>query len=84
MKIELSIPSGLFEAAEMLRKQLRVSRNRLFATALRDFLTKHEAEKATDRLNLVYGVEDSRLDGTTRRLQARVLKRTKWSFADRP
>jgi len=78
MKIELSIPNELFESAETLSKHLRMSRNRLYATALQDFVTKHGAARVTERLNMVYRVADSRLDGTTRRLQTRALKPTKW------
>jgi len=78
MKIALSIPDDLFESAETLGKRLGVSRSRLYATALADFVAKHQGRKVTERLDAVYATEDSRLDAATRRLQARSLARDGW------
>jgi metal-responsive CopG/Arc/MetJ family transcriptional regulator len=78
MKIALSIPDELFHSAETLCKRLGLSRSRLYATALEDFVAKHQAKKVTERVNAVYASEDSRLDRTTRRLQARSLARNPW------
>ena len=55
-----------------------MSRSRLYATALAEFLAKHRGRKTTDRLNAVYASEDSRLDSRLRRLQARSLGDTSW------
>ena len=78
MKIALSIPDELFDSAETLSKRLKVSRSRLYATALEDFVAKHQAKKVTERLNTVYASQDSRLDRATRRLQARSLAQHPW------
>ena len=78
MKIALSIPDELFESAETLSKRLGVTRSRLYATALADFVAKHQSRKLTARLDAVYATEDSRLDPTSRRLQARSLPRDSW------
>jgi len=78
MKIALSIPDDLFDSAETLGKRLGVSRSRLYATALADFVAKHQGRKVTARLDAVYATEDSRLDAATRRLQARSLPRDAW------
>ena len=78
MKIALSIPDDLFASAENLGKRLGISRSRLYATALADFVAKHQDRKVTERLNAVYATEDSRLDPATRRLQARSLPRDEW------
>ena len=51
MKIALSIPDELFDSAETLSKRLGLSRSRLYATALEDFVAKHQAKKVTERLN---------------------------------
>ena len=75
MKVALSIPDELFESAETLTKRLGVSRSRLYATALAEFVAKHRGRKITDRLNAVYGSEDSRLPKAVRRLQSRSLTR---------
>lgn len=78
MKIALSIPDALFESAESLGKRLGVSRSRLYATAMADFLAKHRGRKVTDRLNALYGAEEGRLDPDVRRLQRRSLERDTW------
>ena len=78
MKVALSIPNELFDSAETLSKKLGVSRSRLYATALAEFLAKHRGRKTTERLNAVYASEDSRLDSRLRRLQARSLGDTSW------
>lgn len=78
MKVALSIPDDLFDSAEALRKKLGVSRSRLYATALAEFLVKHRGRKTTERLNAVYATEDSRLDPRVRRAQARSLGESSW------
>jgi metal-responsive CopG/Arc/MetJ family transcriptional regulator len=78
MKVALSIPDDLFESAETLGKRLGVSRSRLYATALADFVAKHRGRKVTEALDRVYGTEDSRLDSRVRRLQQRSLDRDRW------
>jgi len=78
MKVALSIPDELFDSAETLGKRLGVSRSRLYATALADFVAKHESRKVTERLNAVHAAEDSRLDRRIRRVQARSLPRDSW------
>jgi hypothetical protein len=78
MKVAVSIPGDLFESAESLGKRLRVSRSRLYATALAEFLAKHQGRKVTDRLNQVYGTEDSRVDTRLARMQRRSLSPDAW------
>lgn len=78
MKVALSIPDELFETAELVSKRLGVSRSRLYATALAEFLAKHQSRKVTARLDAVYSGEDSGLDDTTRRLQGRSVSSKSW------
>ena len=78
MKIALSIPDELFESGEALSKRLGVSRSRLYATALAEFVAKNRGRKITERLNAVYASEDSRLPRAVRRLQGRSLVREPW------
>ena len=78
MKVALSIPDDLFESADALSKRLGVSRSRLYATALADYVAKHQTRKVTERLDAVYSAEDSRLDEPLRRAQARSLQRDSW------
>lgn len=78
MKVAVSIPDDLFEAGEALSKRLAVPRSRLYATALAEFVAKNQSRKITERLNAVYGTEDSRLPPAVRRLQAKSLTREQW------
>ncbi len=78
MKVALSIPDEIFESGETLSKRLGVSRSRLYATALAEFVAKNRGRKLTERLNAVYGSEDSRLPQALRRLQSRSLTREPW------
>ena len=78
MKIALSIPDDVFESAETLGKRLGVSRSRLYATAVAEFVAKHRGRKTTERLNAVYSTEESGVDETTRRLQHRSIDRESW------
>jgi len=75
MKVALSIPNELFESGETLSKRLGVSRSRLYATALAEFVAKNRGRKITERLNAVYASEDSRLTSALRRMQSRSLSR---------
>jgi len=78
MKVAVSIPEDLFDSAETLGKRLGVSRSRLYASALADFLAKHQSRKTTERLNRVYGDEESRLEAPLRRRQARAVGQDPW------
>ena len=78
MKIALSIPDDLFESGETLSKRLGVTRSRLYATALAEFIAKHRGRNITARLDTVYGSEDSRLPRSLGRLQRRSLARDPW------
>jgi antitoxin MazE6 len=78
MKVALSIPDDLFESGETLGKRLGVSRSRLYATALAEYVAKHQNRKVTARLDAVYATEESGLDRSIRRAQARSLPRDSW------
>ena len=78
MKVALSIPDELFERAETVAKRLGISRSRLYATALAEYVGKHRSRKITERLDAVYATAKSRLDPATRRLQKRSLPSESW------
>jgi metal-responsive CopG/Arc/MetJ family transcriptional regulator len=78
MKVAVSIPDDLFESAESVGKRLRVSRSRLYATALAEFLAKHQGRKITDRLNELYSAEEGRVDARLARLQRRSVAGESW------
>jgi metal-responsive CopG/Arc/MetJ family transcriptional regulator len=78
MKVALSIPDELFESAETLGRRLGVSRSRLYATALADYIAKHRGRKTTERLNAVYADQPSSLDAHVRRAQRRSVEPDRW------
>jgi metal-responsive CopG/Arc/MetJ family transcriptional regulator len=78
MKTAISLPDDLFAAAESLAAAQGVSRSRLFATALAEYVAKHRSRKVSERLNAVYAAEASALDPALRRAQARAVAKGKW------
>lgn len=78
MKVAVSIPDDLFKCGEQASKRLGVSRSRLYATALAEYIAKNRDRKLTERLNVIYGAVDSRLPAAARRLQGKSLTREPW------
>jgi metal-responsive CopG/Arc/MetJ family transcriptional regulator len=78
MKTAISLPDDLFESADALAKRLGVSRSELYATAVAEFLAKHQHAKVTERLDQVYGQQPSRLAPPLRRAQGRSLRPPAW------
>lgn len=59
MKVAISVPDPVFDAAERLARQRAVPRSRLFTEALEEYVSRHGSEAITDRLNAVYAIECS-------------------------
>jgi len=78
MKTAISLPDDLFASAEALAERLGLSRSRLFATAVAEFVAKHQTRKVTERLDAVYAAEPSALDPELRRAQRRRLPADRW------
>jgi len=62
MKIAISVPDPIFEAAERLAEQRSVSRSRIFTEALQAYLEVQGSDAITAKLNQVYEQEDSGLE----------------------
>jgi metal-responsive CopG/Arc/MetJ family transcriptional regulator len=78
MKTAISIPDPIFEQAEEVAKELRMSRSELYTTALREFLQEKQTAHVIERLNQVYAEESSNLDPDLVRMQASSLLREEW------
>ena len=78
MKTAISIPDPLFASADALARKLGISRSRLYATALAEYVAKQRYDRVTERLNAVYATEESRLPEDIRRAQQRLLLRQEW------
>ena len=78
MKTAISLPDSLFRSADGLARRLGMSRSRLFATAVAEFIAKHRADKVTERLNDVYATRTSGMDPLLARVQKRVSTPGEW------
>ncbi len=78
MKTAISIPDGIFAAAERLARRLHRSRSELYVTALRTYLEKCKQADVTERLNALYDEKPSRLDSALKTLQARSVGSEAW------
>ena len=78
VKTAISISDELFAAADRLAERLGISRSRLYARAVREFLARHRQAEVTAALDRVYGEDDSRLDPALVTLQALSLGDDEW------
>ncbi len=78
MKTAISVPDDLFRTAEAAARRLRVSRSKLYATALAEFLERREANAVTERLNEVYARRPAKLDSVLNRAQLSSIQKESW------
>jgi hypothetical protein len=78
MKIAISLPDPIFQAADTLAARLGVSRSGLIALALSEFIAKHRSSKVTEQLDAVYSATASRVDPGVRRAQRRAIGKDEW------
>ena len=64
MKVAISVPDPIFEAAERLAKQRRIPRSRLFAEALEEYVSRHGSDVVTAKLDEIYATEDSAMEAS--------------------
>jgi metal-responsive CopG/Arc/MetJ family transcriptional regulator len=62
VKTAISIPDGIYEQAERAAKRLGVSRSRLYAMAVAEYVAKYEIDEVTAKLNEVYATEPAESD----------------------
>ena len=78
VKTAISIPDPIFEAAEQLAEQLGISRSRLYATAVEQFVADHRLLDVTERLDAVYAENPAGVDPLFVALQSAVLDGEDW------
>jgi len=76
MKTAISIPDKVFRSADSLARRLGISRSQLYATAISEYLSKHQGKQVTEKLNSIYREEDSSLPPSLISLQSRSLPQT--------
>ena len=80
MKITISIPDRLFEAAERCAKRLGMSRSELYSKAVACYVDEKLSLSLRERLDAIYGVapESSQLDAETATIQSQSIATEKW------
>lgn len=73
MKVAVSVPDPVFQAAERVSRRMRISRSRFYAAAVEAFVRQHSEEDVTEQLNKVYAKSSSKLDAALE-----VLRREMW------
>jgi metal-responsive CopG/Arc/MetJ family transcriptional regulator len=74
MKVAISVPDPIFEAAEKISKRLGMSRSQLYARAVEAFVKTQRTVGLREALEAVYGSEPSRIDPAFEQLQAEALR----------
>ena len=78
MKVAVSIPDPIFDAAERLAKQRHMPRSQLVAEALQEYLSRHGSEAVTAKLNEVYAEQDSAVEESFTRAQIASIDNETW------
>ena len=78
MKIAISLPDPVFQAAERFAKERGMARSQLVAEALEAYLAQHGAEAITAQLDQVYATQDSELDEAWTQAQSTLLHDEAW------
>jgi metal-responsive CopG/Arc/MetJ family transcriptional regulator len=78
MRTAVSIPDDVYADVEALVHRLNTSRSELYATALREYLARHDADAVTAALNRVYDTPDTRPDPGVLAAAIQIHQRTEW------
>ncbi len=78
MKVAVSVPDPIFDAAEYLAKQRHVPRSQLYAEALQEYVSRHGSEAITAKLNEIYAVEDSGVEKSLFNAQLASIEHKTW------
>ncbi|MEW5767725.1 MAG: hypothetical protein AB1797_08890 [bacterium] len=78
MRTDIAIPRPISEAAEQLAQKLDISLSELYTAALTAYVTTHQKNEVTERLNQVYETETSTLEPVLVQLQVASLDGATW------
>ena len=78
MKVAISVPDPIFNAAERLARQRRIARSQLFTEALAEYLSRHGAEAVTAKLDEIYATGDSGVEESLLRAQLASMDHEAW------
>lgn len=78
MKVAISLPDPIFEAAEHLAEEMRIPRSQLYAEALASYLSTHGGAAITAKLNEVHGAAAIPIEPAFISAQSRTLNHEAW------
>lgn len=78
MKIAVSIPDPIFAEAEGLAKQLKLSRSKVYARALGEFVANHAPDRITEAMNAAVDAAGSEPGSFVREGGRRIFNSVEW------
>jgi len=69
IKTAISLQKALFEQVDLLAREKKVSRSRLFVMALEDYLRREENRRLAKQLTEVYGEPDPEQEALQRKMK---------------
>ncbi|MBI4674504.1 MAG: hypothetical protein HY741_22900 [Chloroflexi bacterium] len=75
VKTAISLQKSLFEQAENLARQMKISRSRLFVLALEDYIQRQQNRELLARINAAYAGEPDSAEKDLRRKARRQHRR---------
>lgn len=78
MKTEISLPDDLFVLADEYATTLGMSRSKLYATALREFIASRQRDDLTERINTACAILDTSLPEDIARITRQKLLEAEW------
>ena len=76
VKTAISIQESLFEQAETLARQMKISRSRLFVLALEDYIRRQQDRELFAQINAAYADEPDAAEQTLRHQMKSTHRRT--------
>ncbi|TAL96982.1 MAG: ChpI protein [Rhodanobacter sp.] len=78
MKVAISVPDPVFDAAERLAKERRVPRSQVFSEALVEYVAKYDSSAVTAKLNVIYDEAASKVAPAFLSAQYALLSHEAW------
>ena len=82
VKTAISLEENLFNQVKQLANDLHISRSKLFALAIKDYLKKQGGKKILAQLNAAYGdspsEEEDTISKAMRKKQRKIVDRESW------
>jgi CHASE3 domain sensor protein len=79
MKVAVSIPDPIFDQAESLARRLKLSRSKVYARALQEFVANNDGPSLTEQINAALDeIGEQEPDEFAREAARQTFKRVEW------